>query len=63
MEISANDFTQRPRAREINGRHFKHEFFVVFIPVRGGGGGGGDVCLSVWCLVWVVWVELCSTCV
>ena len=47
---------------------FKHEFIVVFIPVcdcvrAGGGGGGGNVCLSVWCLVWLVWVELCSMCV
>ena len=23
----------------------------------------GGVCLSVWCFVWVVWAELCSTCV
>ena len=28
------------------------------------GGEGGEVCLSsVWCFVWVVWMELCSTCV
>ena len=45
MEISANDFTQRPRGREINGQDiFKHEFIVVFIRtcvcvcVLGGGG-------------------------
>ena len=35
--------------------------FIVFC----WRGRGGVVCLSVWCFVWVVWVELCrlSVCI
>ena len=45
---------------------YTFEFIVVFIHACGGvrrGVQSGAVCLSVWCFVFVVWVELCSACV
>ena len=33
------------------------------VGVGEGGVESGAVCLSVWCFVFVVWVELCSACV